>query len=276
MTTLRTGLLAGFVACVVLFGGLWFLNNTRAGLGIKCSVLNDVGACFIFELSAPAQPLPTEDPVVVAERERQAEEQRRQAAVEQAQREADGAVARVSSDLHYATDALAATAEAASDEADSLGGPTLELQIAVDDMRDRFDELAALVAAGSTGEFWVDDVSFALYDVEFARDDVDFARDGVEFAAYAIEDAGDSRDGLARDVDVAIAALKAAQRLYPDAVSPGYAVAHAEADLQDYLASVDESLSAYQEAQSEVERLLAEADNILAQATEVAASVGAE
>lgn len=279
MATLRSKIVAGVLACVVLLGGLWFLNNTRAGMGVKCSLLNDMGACFIYEFSAPIAPpapLPTENPAVAAERRRQEEEARRQAAAERAQREADAAVAAAATELEWAVDALANAAEAASDEASLLGDPADEVRAAVEAQRALFEELAAMIAAGSTGEFWVDDVSFLLYDVEFARNDVDFARDGVEFAAYAIEDARDKRDPLARDVESAMAGLQAAQSRHPDAARPGYSAAIAEADLRRLLAAIDDSIAAHEAVQGEVEALIAEADAVMAQAIELAASVGAQ
>lgn len=277
--TLRAGILAGLIACAVLLGGLWFLNNTRAGLGIKCSMLNDAGACFLYALSepvAPRAPLPTENPAVVAERERQEAERQIQAAAERAQREADQAVSSASAELEGAVGVLASLADAAADEAEKLDTPTLEVEIALDDMRAEFEELAAMIANGSTGEFWVDDVSFQLYDVEFARDSVDFAADGVEFSAYAIDDARDSRDALARDVEAAMAALEAAQRRYLDAAPPPYTSAQAEADLKRLLSAIDDAVAEYERSARSVGELIAEADALMEQARELAASVGAE
>lgn len=270
--TLRTGLLAGLIACAVLFGGLWFLNSTRAGLAIKCSLLNDVGACFLYELTEPIRPpapIPTEDPAAAAERERKE-------ASDRAQREADQAVASASTDLEWAVQALESLAMAAADEAMAMPSTTAELDAAYESLRREHDELAALIAAGSTGEFWVDDVSFALYDVEFARDGVDFAADGVEFSSYALDDLRESRSTSERDIEIAMSALRATQVRYPGAAPPIYAIADAEAALDRLAASIDESLAAHDATSSATQDVLDQADVILEQATALAQSVGAE
>ena len=70
-TTLFSGIVAGLIARAVLVGGLWFLNITRPGLGVKCEFLNDLGACPLYELSReaePASPPITEDPELAEER----------------------------------------------------------------------------------------------------------------------------------------------------------------------------------------------------------------
>jgi len=59
---------------VVVLGTLWFLNNTRPGLQIKCKYLNDAGACLTLLLtepvpqtpSGPVYVQPTEDPAVAS------------------------------------------------------------------------------------------------------------------------------------------------------------------------------------------------------------------
>lgn len=272
-TTLRAGIAAGLIACLILFGGLWALNNTRVGLKMRCEVFNDVGACFTYALTEPIIPQApvvqaTEDPATKEERERQA-------AAAEVQRKADAAVAEAVSDLEWAVEALANVANDAADEAEALGDPTDELRQAVEDERAVMEELADMIAAGPTDEFWTDDVSFKLDDVSFARDDVDFARDGVEFSSYALDDARTQRDKLAADVRAAIAALESAQRRYPDAKPPSHSASWAEGELQRLLASIEDSLTTYDAALAEVSDLMDEADAILDQATDLAASVGA-
>lgn len=277
--TLRAGMLAGLIAAVVLVGGLWFLNSTRAGLAIKCSWLNDMGACFLYSLTepiGPAAPAATEDPAAAAERERQEAERRREEARERALREADRAVESASSDLRWAVDSLVSLAERAATEAESVTSPTAELDAALDTLRHEYEELAAMIAAGSTGEFWVDEVSFALYDVEFARDAVDFAVDGVEFGTYGLDELRDTRSRLERDIDAAMSALRSAQRRHPEAAPPSFGIESAEADLERLNAGIDASLAVYGSTQEAVQTVLDQADAILSDATELAASVGAQ
>jgi len=272
VTTLRAGIIAGLVACAVLVAGFWFLNSTRAGLSMKCSVFNDVGACFAYALSQPLPlqpPNPAEDPAVAAERQRAEEERRHQDT-------ANRAVAAASYDLELAIDQLAYVAEAALDEAANISDPAADLRQAVADQRAVYEELHAVVAAGPTDEFWVDEVSFVFYDVEFARNDVDFARDGIEFASSSIEDARDQRDELEAAVRLAISALESAQGRNPIAVAPSYSVASAERELERRLADIDDTIAAYDEQLAQVEALIVEADQLMADASALAASVGAE
>jgi len=265
MTPLRSGIIAGLVACVVLVTGFWFLNNTNTGLRIKCNVLNDVGACLLYALSHPSgssPSQPTEDPSVV-------EEQR-------AQQEATNALDKASSDLQYAVNSLATAATAASDEAGALDDAVEQVRAAVGAEQTVFDELGEMINAGSTGEFWVNDVSFKLYDVQFARDSVDFARDEFEFATYSIQGARDSRGELAGAVDAAVVAFESAISRYPDGAPGPYSIDQAQTDSGAWLAEIDRAVAAYQEAVTQADALMADADDILEQATSLAASVGAE
>jgi len=277
--TLRAGVLAGLIACIVFAGGLWALNNTRAGLAIKCNFLSDFGACLLHGLSEPVPaavttPDPTVDPSVRAEQERQEAERQRREAEARVQREADAVVGTASADLQATIDALAYLAEAASTEAFGIDDPISDVEQALEDMRTEFDELASMIAGGSTGEFWVDDVSFELYDVEFARDSVDFAADGVEFSAFAIQEAMQSRDDLIRDVERAISSLESAEVRHPGGVAP-YAASQGRADLNRFVAKLDLAIASYERAQRSLDDLIAEADALLEDAQSLAATVGA-
>lgn len=242
----RAGIVAGLVACAVFFGGLWFLNNTRPGLQIKCSLFTDLGACFLYELSeprspgSPGRPQPTDDPATV--------EARRQAD------EADRAV----------------------DDAAGLKDAVADVREAVDAERAVFEELEATIEADAHEEFWVDDVSFKLDDVEFARDDVDFAREDFGFSIESIEEARARRADLAEAVRAAISNLESAQWLYPDASAPTYSAGTAEGDLERLLADINGAVAAYEAAGSDVDELIVEADEILEAATALAASVSAD
>jgi uncharacterized protein (DUF983 family) len=43
------------LAVVVIGGSLYLLNNTRAGISLKCHVLGDIGACFVETVSEQTQ-----------------------------------------------------------------------------------------------------------------------------------------------------------------------------------------------------------------------------
>ncbi len=264
MSTLRVAVVAAVVAVLILVAGSWFLNNTRLGLEIKCRFLNDVGACFLYELTSPGtitEPPPVEDPAVAASR--------------RAEEEANAAVAAASRALQRAVDDVAGAADSASREAADLSQPLSDLSQAVADEQAATDTLAEMIAAGSTGDFWADEVSFALYDVEFARDRVDFARDGVEFASYSIDDAKQHRQQLVHGVQDAIARLERAQQQNPTADDPLYTTVVGQRDLDLALSSIDASVAAYEDALREADGLVREAVDILDDATALAATVGA-
>ena len=270
-TTLRSATVASLVTLTVLVVGLWFLNNTRPGLRFKCEVLNDLGACLVYGLSGGTEslfPPVTEDPQIAEERRRQAEEQR-------SRREADQAVERASFALETAVDSLRLSADAASDAADELDDSTELIRQAVDRQESVFDELVAMIAAGSTGQFWVDDVTFKLYDVEFARGDVDFAVSGFEFNTYYIESALTNHDQLVADIDAAASKLDSAISQYPNATAPAYSVNKAQEGVDELLAKIDLAIAAYETALGEIDAMIAEADTILEEATSQALSVGA-
>ena len=266
-TNLRSAIVASLVTIAVLVVGLWFLNNTRPGLRFKCEVLNDLGACLIYGVSGLSPPV-TEDPEIAEERRRQAEEQR-------SQQEADQAVKRASFALETAVGSLRLVADAASDAADEVDDSTELIGQAADRQGSVFVELVAMIAAGSTGEFWIDEVTFKLYDVEFARDEVDFAVSDFEFETYDIELALTSRDQLVADIDAAVSKLASAISQYPNAGPPSYSVNQGQADVGELLAKIDLAFAAYETALDEVAAMIAEADAILEEATSQALSVGA-
>jgi ElaB/YqjD/DUF883 family membrane-anchored ribosome-binding protein len=263
--TLRTVVVVVVATVLVLVSGLWFLNNTRPGLRLKCEFLNNLGACLTYGLSeladhAPA-PAVTTDPRIAAQ--------------QTAQRAADRAVDQASFDLSIAVDILRTTAVGASEAASSLDDSLASIERALDNQREVFNELASMIAAGSTGEFWVSDVAFKLNDVEYARNDVDFAVNSFEFNAYEIEYAADNRDRLVADIEVAATKLETELAQYPSAAAPSYSAAQGRADLADLQATIDRAITAYESAQDEADALVAEADSFLHEATSQAAAVGA-
>ena len=46
-------LVAAIVAIALSVGGLYLLNNTSAGMSLKCHLLGDLGACYIEAISEP-------------------------------------------------------------------------------------------------------------------------------------------------------------------------------------------------------------------------------
>jgi hypothetical protein len=273
-SVLATAVLAG----VLVFGGLWAMDNTAVGLNIKCRVFNDLGACLIVALTEPASPVDSNggwyEP---APTESSAERAAQEAVEAQAQR--DAAVRQASAALGSAIDDLSNNAgELESGAADMAAAVARVADSVAEGMQEAYGALKDQTEVQPMDDFAQNDVCFALNDVTFARNDVEFALNDFGFAKDPYMTALEDRPGHVAAVKAAIADLNATVAANPDGIGTGSSTApYTAEDGQDALAKTDlmakaaEALAA--KARADVAALLESADERVSEAIGLAAAV---
>ena len=94
-------LASAVLAALLVFGGMWALDNTAVGLNIKCRLFRDGGACLLVALTTPTadegagstyEPPATDSPEDRAARQATEEAERRDQAVRHASGELGRAI----------------------------------------------------------------------------------------------------------------------------------------------------------------------------------------
>ncbi len=268
------------LAAILVFGGLWALDNTAVGLNIKCRFFNDFGACLIVALTEPAspsdggsggytyEPPPTESPEERAAREAMEARQRR-----------DAAVRRASAALGLAIDDLSNNADELKDAAADMASAVTGVVGSVDEgMQEAYGALKDQTEVQPMDAFAQNDVCFALNDVTFARNDVEFAVNDFGFAEDPYLTALEDRPGHVAAVKAAIADLNAAVAANPDGIGTGSSTApYTAEDGQDALVRTDLTAQAAEtqaaQARADVAALLKSADEWMSEAIVLAATV---
>lgn len=271
-------LASAILAAVLVFGGLWALDNTSIGLRIKCQVFRDVGACFVVALTEPVAPTvpgpldqapPTETPEQRAAREAAEEQERR----DQAVRDASAALGRAIDDLTSNADDLtsgaADMAATVSDVRDSVN----------DGMKSSYSDLVKLTKVQPMDDVAQGDVCVGVGDVEVARGDVDVAGGDFEVAEGPYDAALEDRSGYVAAVQSAMADLQAAEAANPDGLMSGSSTAPFTVDDgQAAIASADQAAQAAAakaaKAKADVAALVKSADAIMSKANKLGRTVG--
>ena len=269
-------LASAVLAALLVFGGLWVLDNTSVGLRIKCQVFHDVGACFIAALSEPAapsgggpvfQPPATESPEDRATRE----------AAEEAERK-DQAVRDASVALGRAIDDLVHNAESLNDGAADMASSVDDVRSSLDDLRSNYADMKDEAAITPMDDFQQGSVCAALGGVEAGIGGVEAAEGGFEAASSPFESALDDRGGYVAAVRSAVADLEAAEAANPDGVRSGSSGApHTADDGRAAIASADQTAKAAAtkaaKAKLDVASLLKSADSIMSKASKLGKAV---
>ncbi len=266
-------LATALLAALLLVGGSWFLNNTVAGLNIKCRVFNDLGACFVVALTQPIVPSGDSggDTYVPPATESPAERAQREAA--EAQARLDAATRDAASALGFAMDDLAGNAGdlegAASDMASAVG----DVAGSLDDMQSSYSDLKTETEVRPMDDVEQGQVCVALGQVDVARGQVDVALSQFEIAEGPYKSALTDRAGYVRAVQSGVATLNAAVAANPTGVAPQYTAAAAEAALSFAAARARIASGKADQARADVAKLVKAADALRAKARTLAATV---
>lgn len=273
-------LASAVLAAVLVFGGLWALDNTAVGLRIKCQVFNDVGACFVAALIQPTSPTtndyvvdddlyvapPTESPEERAAREAAEAQERRDAVV----RDASAALGSAIDDLTAHADELATTAE-------DMPAAVRDVEESVDTgMSEAYGSLKDATEVRPMDDYAQLDVCYALNEVEYARNDVDYSVNGFEYAEGPYTTALDDHADYVVAVEAAMADLAAAEAANPDGIVTGsstapYTVEDGQAGLDDAEDAAKKTGAKASSARADIETLVASADEWMAKAQRLAA-----
>lgn len=274
----RSVLAPAILAALLVFGGMWAMDNTLVGQSVKCRVFNDLGACLIVALSQPAAPPtnggdtyvgdayvppPTDSP----------EERAARLATDQ-QHRLDAAVTSASSTVGSAIDDVRANADALTSSASDMAGAVRNVSNSANtSMREAYAELKTKTQVRPMDDYAQSDVCYALSDVDYARSDVDYQVDGSDYAKDPYASALSDRVGYMSSLLAAVTQLEAAVAADNGSVIPQYAAADGKGALSSAESAAKAAATKAAKATSDVKALVKTANSWVTKSRKLAAMV---
>jgi hypothetical protein len=268
-------LASALLAVVLVFAGMWALDNTAVGLSIKCRVFNDLGACFLDALTQPYTP-PAITPVQPQATETSEERAAREAAEEQERR--DEAVREADYALGQAIDALTSNADDLSSSAADIASSVDDVRDAVSDMDSAYDDFIAETNVRPMDDYQKGSVCAELGYVEAALGGVEASQGGFDAAFTPYDWALSERADTVAAVEIAMEDLSAAVAANPDGIVTGsstapYSAEDAQAALDQTAQAADASATKAAKAKSGLASLLKSANKLMSKANATGTSV---